>query len=119
MRLEKPYTNKQYADLAVYCNANGLIIEDKGDHLESVLPPEPSVAEKQTQVRAVRNQYLTDTDKYMIEDFPIMDEEREEYKAYRTYLRDFTEMEEWWTEMPLTFDEWKQVVIESSNEGGD
>ena len=46
MKLNKPYTNTQYANLAVYCNKNGLIIEDKGDYLEAVNPPEPSVEEK-------------------------------------------------------------------------
>ena len=36
MRLDKPYTNKQYAELAVYCNKNNCHIEDKGDYLEAV-----------------------------------------------------------------------------------
>lgn len=78
--------------------------------------PQKPVEVKKEEVRQIRNSYLEATDKYMIIDFPISDQEREEYKGYRTYLRDFTEMEEWWTEMPLTFDEWKQVVIESSDE---
>lgn len=41
MIVNKPYTNKQYADLAVYCNNNNCHIEDKGDYLESVANPEP------------------------------------------------------------------------------
>lgn len=36
MRVNKPYTNKEYASLAVYCNRNNCHIEDKGDYLESV-----------------------------------------------------------------------------------
>lgn len=36
MIVNKPYTNKEYADLAVYCNENNCHIEDKGDYLESV-----------------------------------------------------------------------------------
>ena len=36
MIVNKPYTNKEYADLAVYCNENDCHIEDKGDYLESV-----------------------------------------------------------------------------------
>lgn len=36
MIVNKPYTNKEYADLAVYCNDNNCHIEDKGDYLESV-----------------------------------------------------------------------------------
>lgn len=42
MKVYKPYTKKQYADLAVYCNENGMVILDSGDFLESVYPPAPS-----------------------------------------------------------------------------
>ena len=109
MKLNKPYTNTQYADLAVYCNKNGLVIEDKGDYLEAVNPPEPSIEEKQSRVRAVRNQYLEQTDKYLsIPDFPITDEERDLYKQYRVYLRDYTVTRDWWEADPLTFEEWRQ-----------
>lgn len=38
--------------------------------------------------RAERNNLLAKTDKYMLSDFPITDEKREQYKAYRQYLRD-------------------------------
>ena len=105
-------TNAQYADLAVYCNKNGLIIEDKGDYLEAVNPPEPSDEEKQAQVRSVRNMYLEETDKYMIADYPITDEEREQYKAYRAYLRDYTLEDEWWLSNPKTFEEWSERKVE-------
>ena len=107
MKLNKPYTNAQYADLAVYCNKNCLIIEDKGDYLEAVNPPEPSVEEKKARVRQVRNQYLKQTDEFMIVDYPITDDERELYKQYRTYLRDYTLTENWWESNPLTFEKWK------------
>lgn len=106
MKLNKPYTNKQYADLAVYCNKNGLIIEDKGDYLEAVNQPEPSDEEKKAQVRAVRNQYLEQTDKYMIVDYPITDEERELYKQYREYLRTYPECQDWYKANPKTLEEW-------------
>lgn len=36
MKINKPYTNKKYADLVVYCNHNDCHIEDKGNYLESV-----------------------------------------------------------------------------------
>ena len=108
MKLNKPYTNKEYADIAVYCNKNGLIIEDKGDYLEAVNPPEPSDEEKKARVRQVRNQYLEQTDKYMIVDYPITDDERELYKQYRTYLRDYTLPENWWESNPLKFEEWNK-----------
>lgn len=69
--------------------------------------PEKPVEELQAQVRAVRNQYLEQTDKYMITDYPISDDERELYKQYRTYLRDFTVAENWWESNPLKFEKWK------------
>ena len=70
--------------------------------------PEKPVEELQAQVRSVRNRYLEETDKYMIADYPITDEEREQYKAYRVYLRDYTLEDEWWLENPKTFEEWSE-----------
>lgn len=67
----------------------------------------PSVEEKKQIVRAVRNSYLENTDKYMLIDFPISDEEREQYKQYRQYLRNYTDGDNWWNELPKTFEEWK------------
>ena len=69
---------------------------------------EKPIEQKQTEVRSIRNQYLSETDKYMIADFPITEEQREEYKEYRAYLRDYTEKENWYEQNPLTFDEWKE-----------
>ena len=53
MQLDKPYTNKQYADFAVYCNNNNCHIEDKGDYLESVenLPHIPTIEEKISELK--------------------------------------------------------------------
>ena len=113
MKLNKPYTNTQYADLAVYCNKNGMIIEDKGDYLEAVNPPEPSIEDKQSQVRAVRNQYLEQTDKYMLADYPITDNERELYKQYRTYLRTYPECRDWYKANPKTYEEWYALYLEA------
>ena len=113
MKLNKPCTNKEYADLAVYCNKNGLIIKDKGDYLEAVNPPEPSDEEKKVQVRAVRNQYLEQTDKFMIADYPITDEERELYRQYREYLRTYPECRDWYKANPKTYEEWYALYLEA------
>jgi hypothetical protein len=41
------YTNKEYADLAVWCNANNATIEDKGEYYEVVaIPPHVPTAEE-------------------------------------------------------------------------
>lgn len=70
--------------------------------------PAKSQTIKEQEVRAVRNGYLQATDIYMIADYPISEEQREEYKAYRRYLRDYTLGENWWEVGPLSFEEWKQ-----------
>lgn len=70
---------------------------------------EKAIEAKKEQVRAVRNSYLEETDKYIsIPDFPISEEEKENYKTYRTYLRDYTELENWWESEPLNYEDWKE-----------
>jgi hypothetical protein len=64
--------------------------------------------QRKAEVRAVRNQYLAETDKYTsIPDFPISKEEKANYKSYRQYLRDYTEQESWWESNPKTFEDWE------------
>ena len=75
-----------------------------------------AVEQKKAQVRAVRNQYLEQTDKYMITDYPITDDERELYKQYRTYLRDYTLSENWWEHSPKTLEEWKSLQTTNDND---
>ena len=48
-------------------------------------PKEEILAEK----RIIRNRYLQDSDKYMLQDFPITSTEKNKWKEYRVYLRDF------------------------------
>ena len=71
-----------------------------------------AIEQRKAQVRAVRNQYLEQTDKYMITDYPITDEERELYRQYRTYLRDYTLSENWWEHSPKDFSTWKEMLTE-------
>lgn len=69
-----------------------------------------AIEQRKEQVRTVRNQYLEQTDKYMITDYPITDEERELYKQYREYLRDYTLPENWWESEPQKFEEWVSSI---------
>ena len=111
MKLNKPYTNKAYADLAVYCNNNGLIIEDKGDYLEAVNPPEPSVEELQAEVRAVRNSYLekyVDPKQLVMVWDSLSADDKKLYADYRQYLLDYPQTEGWYLQNPMTLDEWKE-----------
>ena len=46
--------------------------------------------EKIVFIRRDRNEKLLESDKYMLSDFPITEEKREEWRIYRQALRDFT-----------------------------
>lgn len=59
MILNKPYSNRQYADLAIYCNTRGCHIADRGSYLETVAnpqPEQPSAAEQNELIRRQREQ---------------------------------------------------------------
>ena len=75
-----------------------------------------AIEQRKEQVRTVRNRYLEQTDKYMITDYPITDDERELYKQYRVYLRDYTLSENWWEHSPKTLEEWKSLQTTNNNE---
>lgn len=113
-KLNKPYSSKQRADFIVENNhQKGYEIKEVADSLEAwgmtaEEQEQANLENKQKSVRATRNSYLQATDIYMLIDFPILDVEREEYKAYRQYLRDYTAQENWWEENPLDFETWKQ-----------
>lgn len=77
-----------------------------------------AIEQKKEDVRAVRNQYLEQTDKYIaLSDFPITDDERELYKQYRVYLRTYPECRDWYKANPKTYDEWKSLQTTNNNEG--
>lgn len=80
-------------------------------------PYVPTEDELKAQVRAVRNHYLEQTDKVMLVDYPITDDERELYKQYRTYLRTYPKCRDWYKANPKTYDEWKSLQTTNNNDG--
>ena len=68
--------------------------------------PEKPIEQREAEIRAVRNQYLEQTDKYMITDYPITSTQKAKYKQYRVYLRDYTLTEDWFEHEPMSFDDW-------------
>lgn len=62
------------------------------------------------EVRSLRNQYLVDyVDGVVSNPLRWADlklQEQANYKNYRRYLLDFTEVEKWWKNKPKTFEEW-------------
>lgn len=77
MIVNKPYTNKEYADLAVYCNKNNCHIEDKGDYLESVENTKPIPTDEE--IRQLRAQaYAEEVDCITAHIQRLRDEEQTE-----------------------------------------
>lgn len=69
---------------------------------------ERGIEELKVSVRKQRDAFLEGSDIKMLEDFPLTEEERESWKAYRQYLRNIPESGEgWWQQSPLTYEEWK------------
>lgn len=82
---------------------------DGGWYLEGYAPKKPDevLAEEK---RAIRNQYLTDADKYMLPDFPVSDEERALWVKYREYLRNITKAPNFPNVDVLNFKNWKEQI---------
>ena len=70
--------------------------------------PDFEVKRRSAEVRAERDKLLRMTDKYMLADFPIKYDAKEEYRAYRQYLRDIPAEEGFPDISVLTFAEWKE-----------
>ena len=79
-------------------------------------PCVPTEDELKARVRSVRNQYLNQTDKLMLVDYPITDGERELYKQYRVYLRTYPECRDWYKANPKTYEEWKSLQTTNNND---
>ena len=78
-------------------------------YFESECPvkPSPSKEEILAEKRKIRNQYLQDSDKYVLIDFPITAAKLKLAKEYRQYLRDFFEDELAALTLPIkTFEEY-------------
>ena len=102
-------TEENYVDAANWCNMHsesGLtIMEVNGQNLISY-GEEPTLEEMALMKRRERDYYLSQTDKYLMSDFPITDEKREKYKEYRKYLRDLPASDLFPNIDVLTFDQW-------------
>lgn len=57
--------------------------------------------------RTERNYLLQSTDKYMLSDYPITEEQREQYKQYRQYLRDVPSSDNFPDIEIKNFENWK------------
>lgn len=86
-------------EAAVWCNTRGKAyikeIEPKGGvrRFQIVKTSEPTDEELAIKVRAERNMKITETDYYMMADYPSNPQNLEELKVYRQALRDLPKQE--------------------------
>lgn len=86
-------------EAAVWCNAGVEAyikeIEPKGGmrRFQIVKTPEPTDEELAIKVRAERNTKITETDYYLMPDYPLNPQNLEELKVYRQALRDIPKQE--------------------------
>lgn len=69
--------------------------------------PEKPLAQKAAEVREVRDRLLASSDKMMLNDYPITDEKRQQYRQYRQYLRDLPAREGFPELEVKTFEQWR------------
>lgn len=70
--------------------------------------PDYDVKCRAAKVRARRDELLLMTDRYMLADFPIAEEEREQYRQYRQYLRDIPETPDFPEAEAMDFAAWRE-----------
>lgn len=74
--------------------------------------PEKPVEELQTEVRAVRNSYLekyVDPKQLVMVWDSLSADDKKLYADYRQYLLDYTGVEGWYLNNPMTFEEWALI----------
>lgn len=68
--------------------------------------PVQTEEELKEKVRFVRNSYLSYWDFTQLDDAPFTKDEKEKYREYRQYLRDYTNGDNWWIKNPDDWEKW-------------
>lgn len=76
-------------EAAIWCNTRGdCSIQQIDGGYQIIQNPEPDDSEIATRVRAKRDRLITETDYYLMPDYPSNPQNLEELKVYRQALRD-------------------------------
>ncbi len=88
------FENDYPPEAAVWCNNNHAIIVRDGSvfAIRNAIPA--SDGEVAKAVRVERNRLLSESDKYVLCDYPITPERKDAFKTYRQKLRDLPEQED-------------------------
>ena len=84
MILKKPYNDKDYFEFINYCNNNGLLVDYKGDYLESVavvIPLEQLKADKINELKSTRDTLETEPIEYNGNRYDYDDKARDRINA--------------------------------------
>ena len=69
-------------------------LEDEGYYNSLLIKAKEKYGEKLAdEIRKKRDKLLVETDKYLLDDFPISEEQKEKYKIYRNALREIPEQQ--------------------------
>lgn len=88
------YINQKFPDIyppeaAIWCNTRGdCSIKQIDGGYQIIQNPEPDASEIAMRVRAKRDRLITETDYYLMPDYPSNPQNLEELKIYRQALRD-------------------------------
>lgn len=88
------YINQKFPDIyppeaAIWCNTRGdCSIQQIDGGYQIIQNPEPDDSEIAMRVRAKRDRLITETDYYLMPDYPSNPQNLEELKIYRQALRD-------------------------------
>lgn len=88
------YINQKFTDIyppeaAIWCNTRGdCSIQQVVGGYQIIQNPEPDASEIAMRVRAKRDSLITETDYYLMPDYPSNPQNLEELKSYRQALRD-------------------------------
>lgn len=112
LKSELEEKQEEYTAVAEWCNeTQKYSIEEDGEYYKVVKIPEPTIEEKQEQVRQIRNSYLSEYVDPVVSNplrwADMTEEEQQIYADYRRYLLDYTNGENWWENYPKTLEEWR------------
>jgi len=110
----KEALQEKYAKICDWCNENQqYYISDEGDYFSVQPIPEMSVEEKSEQVRNIRDAYLAQYVDVIVSNplrwADMTEEQQEAVKAYRKYLLDIPQSENFPDISALTFEEWSNI----------
>lgn len=74
---------------------NSIVITSAENFYDDIFNAVKDVRVSSQKLIEIRDELLEESDKYMLPDFPISEEERAEWIEYRKELRDFTNQEAW------------------------